>query len=308
MHSESTTGVANFHHNYDTNTHFAVRIPPAREVWQWGFQTLTKREQKMKRMAFFVYGVTGHLLFLATYAWLAGFVGNLLVPHSIDSPSTDSWTQAAAIDLALIVLFGLQHSIMARPGFKQVWTRFVPQPIERATYVFISCALTMLLMWQWRAIDLVIWDVQNPTGRWLLHCLFAVGWLMVPAVSMMIHHCDLFGTRQVWLYLRNRDYTSLPFRTPLLYKRMRHPMYVGWAIAFWATPTMTAGHLLLAAGMSAYMLLAVVFEERDLVEAFGQQYAEYQRRVPMFLPKFGAILPAPTYEGSVTIKQTTGQV
>ncbi len=262
----------------------------------------------MKRMAFFVYGVTGHLLFLATYAWLAGFVGNLLVPRSIDSPPTDPWPLAAAIDLGLIVLFGLQHSIMARPWFKQVWTRFVPQPIERATYVFISCALTMLLMWQWRSIDLVIWDVQNPLGRWLMHGLFAAGWLMVPAVSMMIHHCDLFGTRQVWLYLRGRDYTSLPFRTPLLYKRMRHPMYVGWAIAFWATPTMTAGHLLLAAGMSAYMLLAVVFEERDLVAAFGRQYAEYQRRVPMFLPKFGTILPTPTYEGSVTIEQTTGQV
>lgn len=247
----------------------------------------------MKRMLFFVYGVSGHLLFLAAYVWLAGFVGNLLVPHSIDSPMSGSVSRALAIDLALIVVFGLQHSIMARPAFKRVWTRIVPQPIERSTYVFASNAVTILLMWQWRPVDLVVWDVQYPAGRWLLHGVFAFGGFMVPAVTLMIHHFDLFGTRQVWLYLRGRENTPLPFRTPLLYSRMRHPLYVGWAIFFWATPTMTAGHLLLAVGMTAYMLLAVIFEERDLVAHFGPQYEEYQRRVPMFVSWRGVRMPLP---------------
>jgi len=253
----------------------------------------------MKRTAFFVYGVTGHLLFLATYAWLAGFVGNILVPRSIDSPASNSVPLAVAIDLGLIALFGLQHSIMARPAFKRVWTRIVPQPIERSTYVFAANAVTMLLMWQWSAIDLVVWDVRHPVGRWLLFGLFAVGGLMVPAVSLMINHFDLFGTRQVWLYLRGREYTPLPFRTPLLYSRVRHPLYVGLAILFWATPTMTAGHLLFAAGMTAYMMLAVVFEERDLIAYFGHQYVEYRRRVPMFVPWRSATLPAPTLDPRV---------
>lgn len=253
----------------------------------------------MRRTAFFVYGVTGHLLFLVTYAWLAGFVGNFLVPRSIDSPASNSVPLAVATDLGLIALFGLQHSIMARPAFKRVWTRIVPQPIERSTYVFASNAVTMLLMWQWRAVDLVVWDVRHPVGRWMLFGLFAVGWLMVPAVSLMIHHFDLFGTRQVWLYLCGREYAPLPFRTPLLYSQVRHPLYVGWAIAFWATPTMTAGHLLFAAGMTAYMLLAAVFEERDLIGYFGHQYEEYRRHVPMFVPWRGATVPTPTLDPRV---------
>lgn len=246
----------------------------------------------MIRAAFFVYGVTAHLLFFVLYAWLAGFVGNIVVPHSIDSPSSDSVPLAVAIDLGLILVFGLQHSIMARPAFKRAWTRIVPEPIERSTYVFASIAVTTLLIWQWRAVNLIIWDVRSPAGRWLLHGLFVVGWLMVPAVSLMIHHFDLFGTRQVWLYFRGRQYTALPFRTPMLYSQIRHPLYVGWAIAFWATPTMTAGHLLFAAAMTAYMLLAIVFEERDLNAHFGRHYAEYQRRVPMFVPWRLAARPA----------------
>ncbi len=239
----------------------------------------------MKRIAFFIYGVTGHLLFLATYVWLAAFVGDVLVEQSIDSPASASVALALAVDLGLLVLFGLQHSIMARPAFKRVWTRIVPQPIERSTYVFASSAVTIFLIWQWRAVDLVVWDVRHPAGRWLLYGMFAAGVLLVPAVSLMIHHFDLFGTRQVWLYLRGREYTPLPFRTPLLYGHVRHPLYVGWAIFFWATPTMTAGHLLLAAGMTGYMLLAVVFEERDLIAHFGRQYEEYRNRVPMFVPR-----------------------
>jgi protein-S-isoprenylcysteine O-methyltransferase Ste14 len=240
----------------------------------------------MRRWSFFVYGVFCHLLFLVTFAYMAGFVGNLLVPKTIDSAPADG-LYAAGVDLLLIGLFGLQHSIMARPWFKRRWTRLVPQPIERSTYVLISCVLAFLLMWQWRGIGAVIWDVQQPVGRGLLWGLFAAGWLLVPAASLMIDHFDLFGTRQVWLYLRRRPYTSLPFRTPQLYSRVRHPLYVGWAVAFWATPTMTLGHLLFAGALTLYMAVAVLFEERDLVSHYGDTYSAYQRRVPMFIPRFG---------------------
>jgi protein-S-isoprenylcysteine O-methyltransferase Ste14 len=250
----------------------------------------------MKRISFFVYGVLAHLLFLATYAWLAAFVGGFLVAHTIDSGSGSSAGLAVTIDLALILAFGLQHSVMARPAFKSVWTRIVPQPIERSTYVYASCVMTALLVWQWRAVDWVVWDVKPVAGRWLLYGLFAAGWFMVPAVSLLINHFDLFGTRQVWLHLRGRDYTALPFRTPSLYARMRHPLYVGWLIAFWATPTMTAGHLLFAAAMTAYILVAIRFEERNLIAYFGRRYEEYRRQVPMLLPRRRAAMPEPASE------------
>lgn len=240
----------------------------------------------MQRWSFFVYGVFCHLLFLATFACLAGFVGDFLVPKSIDSPPAQGLS-AVGIDLLLIGLFALQHSIMARPWFKQMWTRLVPQPIERSTYVLASCVVTFVLMWQWQGLDAVIWDVQHPAGRAVLWGLFAAGWLMVPAVSLMINHFDLFGTRQVWLYLRGRPYTSLPFRTPMLYKHVRHPLYVGWTLAFWATPTMTLGHLLFAGTMTLYMGVAAIFEERDLIGHFGDIYRTYRQRVPMFVPRLG---------------------
>lgn len=241
----------------------------------------------MKRWCFFIYGVCCHLLFLATFVWMAGFVGNLVVPNAIDSTAGDAFA-AIGIDLLLLAAFGLQHSIMARPWFKERWTRIIPRPIERSTYVLVSCLVTMLLMWQWRGIDGVIWDVQAPAGRAALWGLFAVGWLLVPAASLMIDHFDLFGTRQVWLYLRGRPNVPLPFSTPMLYGRIRHPLYVGWALALWATPTMTMGHLLLAGGLTVYMAIAVQFEERDLVDHFGETYSAYQRRVPMFLPWLGS--------------------
>jgi protein-S-isoprenylcysteine O-methyltransferase Ste14 len=260
----------------------------------------------MKRWLFYVYGVTCHLLFFVVFAYFLGFVGNVVVPKSIDSPPSGSLARAIAIDLLLITVFALQHSIMARPAFKTVWTRIIPQPIERTTYVLASCLVTVLLMWGWQAVDLVIWDVRNPMGRTLLYALFATGWFLVPAVSLMIDHFDLFGTRQVWLYLRGREYTSLPFRTPMLYERIRHPLYVGWATAFWATPTMTLGHLVFAAAMTAYMAVAVLFEERDLVEHFGDQYEEYRRRVPKFFPRLrrerAPSLPENRYDGALAIE------
>jgi protein-S-isoprenylcysteine O-methyltransferase Ste14 len=238
----------------------------------------------MRRWSFFVYGVFCYLLFMATYAYMAGFVGNFLVPKSMDSAPAE-WLSAVGIDILLISLFALQHSIMARPWFKQIWTRLVPQPIERSTYVLISCLVTVLLMWQWRSLDAVVWNVQHSLWRGLLWGLFAAGWLMVPTVSLMINHFDLFGVRQVWLHLLGRPYTSLPFRAPLLYSRMRHPLYVGWALAFWATPTMTLDHLLFAGTLTLYMAVAAWIEERDLVSHFGEAYRAYQQRVPMFVPR-----------------------
>lgn len=239
----------------------------------------------MKRWLFLIYGVVSHLLFLGLFAYMVGFMGNFLVPKSIDSPTNDSTGTAVVINLLLMGLFAVQHSVMARPAFKRAWTQIVPKPIERSTYVMISNIVTICLMWQWRGMGAVVWNIETPTLRTAAWALFATGWLLVPLVSLMIDHFDLFGTRQVWLYFRSRDNTPLPFRTPLLYGKVRHPLYLGWALAFWATPTMSAGHLLFAGVMTGYMVMAAVIEERDLIAHFGSQYSEYRRRVPMFIPR-----------------------
>jgi methanethiol S-methyltransferase len=241
----------------------------------------------MKRWLFFGYSVACYGAFHAIYAYLCGFTGNLVVPKSIDSPAGTPAATAVAINLTLLLAFGLQHSVMARPAFKSVWTRIVPKPIERSTYVLASCVALALVVWQWRAIDGVVWDVQQPAARAALWGLFAAGWLMIPAVSFMISHTDLFGLRQGWLYFRGREYTALPFRTPLLYAHMRHPIYVGWALSFWATPTMTWGHLLFASVLTGYMAVAALIEERDLVTYFGRQYQDYMRAVPRYVPRLG---------------------
>jgi protein-S-isoprenylcysteine O-methyltransferase Ste14 len=215
------------------------------------------------------------------------------LPWTIDSSSVAA-PLAILIDVGLIALFGVQHSVMARPAFKRVWTKLVPEPIERSTYVLFSCLVLFLLMWQWQGLPGVVWDVRHPVARSLMWALFASGWLFVPAVTFMISHFDLFGTRQVWLHLKGQPNTPLPFHTPMLYARMRHPLYVGWAIAFWATPTMTLGHLLFAATLTTYMVIAVYFEERDLVAHFGEKYRAYQQRVPMFIPRpCAAAVPLP---------------
>lgn len=239
----------------------------------------------MKRWLFFAYGVGCHVGFLATFAAMAAFVGGFLLPQTIGTPSGGSVAGAVTINLLLIGLFAAQHSIMARPAFKRWWTRLVPEPIERSTYVLVSCAVVILLMVCWRGIDVVVWHISHPVARMAIWALFAAGWLLVPAVSLMINHFDLFGTRQVWFYLRGEEYRPLPFRVPMLYKRIRHPLYLGWALAFWAIPTMTVSHLLFAASMTGYMIAAAFIEERDLLRHFGRQYAEYRRQVPMFVPK-----------------------
>lgn len=242
----------------------------------------------MKRWAFLFYGIGCHLLFLATYAYMAGFVGNFVVPKTIDAPPADgSLSAAVAVNLLLIAMFALQHSVMARPRFKKWWTRFIPAPIERSTYVLLSCIVVVIWMWQWRPIDLIVWNPDRPILRGALWGLFALGWLLVPLVSLMINHFDLFGTRQTWLYFRGKPYTPLPFRTPLLYAKMRHPLYFGWAMAFWAIPTMTVGHLLFAGATTLYMVGAAFIEERDLLRFYGEAYARYRRTVPMFVPALG---------------------
>ena len=239
----------------------------------------------MKRWLFFIYGVTCHVAFLAIYVWLCCFVGGFLVPRTIDTPGEGTPGARLSINLLLLALFAAQHSIMARPAFKCIWTRLVPTPIERTTYVFASCVVTVLMMLEWQGMECVVWDVQTRELRALLWTLFGAGWLLVPAVTFLLNHFDLFGTRQVWLHLRGQEYQPLPFRVPVLYKRVRHPLYLGWGLAFWAIPTMTVGHLLFAGVMTGYMALAALVEERDLLAHFGRPYEEYRRRVPMFVPR-----------------------
>ncbi|MCK6486354.1 MAG: isoprenylcysteine carboxylmethyltransferase family protein [Phycisphaerae bacterium] len=238
----------------------------------------------MKRVLFFAYGLTCYLMFGAVYLYAIGFVGNIAVPRSIDSAVGTPWPAALMINLGLLAVFGLQHTIMARPTFKRLWTRIVPEPIERSTYVLFSNLAMILLFWQWRAIDAVVWDVQSGPARNALWALFAGGWLIIVVATLMLNHFDLFGLRQVWLHLRGRPYTRLTFAQPVFYRHVRHPLYVGWLTAFWVTPTMTAGHLLFAIGATAYILIAIQFEERNLLEAHGADYAEYRRRVPMLIP------------------------
>lgn len=240
----------------------------------------------MRRHAIFTFGVLSHAMFLGVFLYMALFVGNILVPKTIDAPAArERVALRLAIDMALLLLFAVPHSVMARPAFKRWWTQFVPQHMERSMYVLIANLCVILMMWQWRPIEAVVWHVPGPVGRALMWTLFAAGWLLVPLASLMINHFDLFGTRQVWLHLRQEAYTHLPFRTPWLYSLVRHPLYVGWMIAFWVTPTMTVGHLMFACVLTAYMLIAIPIEERDLVAAYGEQYEEYRRRVPALIPR-----------------------
>jgi protein-S-isoprenylcysteine O-methyltransferase Ste14 len=237
----------------------------------------------MKRALAFAYGTACYTVFLGSFLYGIGFLGNFLVPKSIDSAAQSPLWQALLVNTLLLGVFAVQHSVMARPGFKRWWTRIVPQPVERSTYVLFSSAALFLLYWLWEPLGGVVWDVQHPVGRALLYGLFAAGWLTVLVTTFLINHFDLFGMRQVWLYLRGREYTPLGFMTPGPYKWVRHPLYVGWLTAFWATPTMTGAHLVFALGTAAYILVAIRFEERDLTEALPQ-YAEYRRRVPMLVP------------------------
>jgi len=237
----------------------------------------------------FVYGVVAYAVFFGSFLYAIGFVGNL-VPHGMDAPPVGPLGTSLLINLGLLGLFAVQHSVMARPAFKRWWTRIVPQPVERSTYVLASSLALVLLFWQWRPLGGVVWDIDNPVGRVLMYAGFAFGWGLVLVATFLINHFDLFGLRQVWLHLRGRPYTSLPFRTPGPYRLVRHPLYVGWFFAFWSTPTMTTTHLLFAVATTAYILIAIQLEERDLVNALPE-YAAYRNRVPMLIPgrRHGAV-------------------
>lgn len=240
----------------------------------------------MKRLLVLLYGIVCYAVFFGTFLYAIAFVGNLIVPRSIDAAPTTTLGAAIAINVALLGVFALQHSVMARPAFKRWWTRYVPVAVERSTYTLLSSLALLLLFWQWRPIGAVVWHVDNEIGRALLYAGFAFGWTLVLVSTFLINHFDLFGLRQVWLYFRGRPYTEIPFRTPVLYKFVRHPLYVGWFFAFWCAPTMTAAHLLFAVLTTAYILIAIQLEERDLVRAFPD-YATYRQRVPMLIPFLG---------------------
>ena len=237
----------------------------------------------IKRIGFFVYGLVCYAIFLATFLYAVGFIGGFVVPTTLDGPAKGPLAQGIAINAALLGLFAVQHSIMARRWFKERWTRVVPQPLERSTYVLFSSLALILVFWQWRPLGGTVWSIEDPLARTLLLALFAFGWTLVLVSTFLIHHFDLFGLRQVWLFLRNEPYTKLRFETPGPYRLVRHPLYVGWFFAFWMTPTMTYAHLLFAVATTAYILLAIQFEERDLVREHSE-YEEYRRSVPMLVP------------------------
>lgn len=237
-----------------------------------------------KRIAFFIYGSLAYSIFLGTFLYAIGFIGNFGVPTTLDGARSGSLAVALAIDVALLGVFAVQHSVMARKWFKAWWTRLVPTPLERSTYVLFSSVALILMFWLWRPLGGVVWSVEDPIGRVVLYGLFAFGFGLVLASTFLINHFDLFGLRQVWLYLLGRPYTMLRFGTPGPYRLVRHPLYVGWLFAFWSTPTMTLAHLLFSLLTSAYILIAIQFEERDLVREFGDSYDSYRRSVPMLIP------------------------
>lgn len=238
----------------------------------------------MKRYLTVGYGAAAYLLFLAVFLYLVAFVGNFWVPRTVDHGVSAPIGQAVLVNMLLLGLFGLQHSVMARPGFKARWTRLVPPSIERSTYVMLSNAVLVLLYWQWRTMPAVIWDVELPAGRLVLWTLFGLGWVIALASTFMINHFDLFGLRQVYLASRAKPYTDLEFHVRFFYRLVRHPLMLGFIIAFWAAPTMTAGHLLFSIVMTGYILVATRIEERDLVAALGDDYRNYRREVPALLP------------------------
>lgn len=238
----------------------------------------------MKRSLMTVYGIVVYAAFLASFVYLIGFVEGLGVPKGIDDGPSTAVGLAIVIDLSLLTVFAVQHSVMARPAFKRWWTRYVPAAIERSTYVAFATAALALLLWQWRPLPSVVWDVTSQPWRGLLYGVSFGGWGLLLVSTFLIDHFHLFGLRQVVGHQRGSSPASPEFRTPSLYRHVRHPLMLGFVVAFWAAPTMTVGHLLFAAGTTAYILIAVRYEERDLVAHFGDRYRRYRQRVPMLIP------------------------
>ena len=234
-----------------------------------------------------LFAIVAYAIFFATFLYLIVFVGDFAISsRTVDVGPDTPVAVAVVIDLILISLFGLQHSVMARPGFKEKWTRTVPQPAERSVYVLSASVMLMILFLFWRPIDAVVWNVSSPALHDIIWLLFWAGWGTVLLSTFLINHFELFGLQQAWLYCRGRECAKPEFHTPLLYKWVRHPLYLGFFLAFWAAPEMTAGHLLLAAGMSAYMLIAIRYEEHDLIGLFGKDYENYREQVGMLTPRF----------------------
>ncbi len=238
----------------------------------------------MKKNLFLLYGVICYVVFFGTFLYTIGFLGNFIVPKSIDSGEAGATTTAIIVNVILLSLFALPHSIMARPAFKKKWTKIVPEPIERSTYVLQSSLFLILLFWFWQPMKGVIWEVAAQPVAYVFWALFAAGWGLVLLATFLIDHFDLFGLRQPWLFWQEKEYESKPFATPSLYKYMRHPLYLGWFLAFWSTPSMTTGHLLFAVVTTAYILVAIQLEERDLIDHFGEDYVEYKKTTPMVFP------------------------
>jgi methanethiol S-methyltransferase len=243
-------------------------------------------KDKIARFAAFLYGSICYAISFVTLLYTVGFVGNFVVPRSIDAAPAIAWYNALLVDVALLGVFSIQHSVMARQGFKNWWTQFVPKPIERSTYILFTSLCLIALFYFWQPIGGSIWNITNSTSIVILYTLCALGWLLVLLTTFLINHFDLFGLRQVWLYLWGKEYTQLQFATPSFYKYVRHPLYVGLLLAFWSTPTMTATHLVFALITTAYILIGIQFEERDLADIYGKMYADYRRRVPMLIPFF----------------------
>jgi protein-S-isoprenylcysteine O-methyltransferase Ste14 len=232
----------------------------------------------------FLYGLVAYLAFFATILYAIGFVMGLVVPKTIDTGPGSSTTEALVVNLLLMTLFAVQHSVMARKQFKQWWTQYVPKAVERSTYVLSASLVLMLLFWQWRPMPAIVWQINQPDVAVAIATLALVGWVIVFTSTFLINHFELFGLHQVANNLTGRDMPTPRFRTPLYYKFVRHPIYLGFIIAFWAAPTMSVGHLLFAAVTTAYIFVGILLEERDLVDLFGDDYRRYKERVSMLLP------------------------
>lgn len=238
----------------------------------------------MSRFLAVLYGVLVYLIFFATFLYLVGFVGNLWVPKGIDGGQPAGLAASIAIDLGLIAIFAVQHSLMARPAFKRRWIQLVPEPIERSTYVLFSSLSLILLCWQWRPLPHAVWTVTSPVAVAAIWAVFALGWAVALLSTFLISHFDLFGLKQVWAYGRKRIAPPSRFLTPLFYRVVRHPLYLGFLMSFWATPTMSVGRLLFATGLTLHVLVAIQMEESDLIDSFGDTYRGYRKRVSMLIP------------------------
>jgi protein-S-isoprenylcysteine O-methyltransferase Ste14 len=241
-------------------------------------------ENLMGGFAALSYGLICYAIFFVTFLYAIGFVGNFIVPKGIDSGAMGSLAVSLAVDTLLLGIFAIQHSVMARPAFKRWWTRFVPRSVERSTYVLFASLALIVLFACWQPVTIPVWTVDNMLGASVLHGVFWLGWALVLLSTFLIDHFELFGLKQVVARMLGRELPAPVFHTPLLYRWTRHPLYLGFLLAFWATPTMTLGHLLFAIGTTGYILIAIVFEERDLIDLFGDQYRRYRQQVSMLIP------------------------